>query len=231
MLRIIHGENVVQSRNELAKIIDQSRQNNQKVLRFEAKSLTLAELEQALGSTSLFGDNESIILEGLHSLPKSKKKDALISLVSNNSTSSNLDVILWEKRSLTTTMLKKFPHSREMLFKLTNQLFKWLDMISPENKTKMAQLKVFHQALEDNGEQMCFMMLVRQIRLLIQTKDGGRTKGAPFMISKLKKQAQGFSLEKLLSVYAHLLDLDIGMKTSKNALSLGQSLDLLLINL
>lgn len=232
MITVLHGENIVQSREELIKIIDEARPAKKDVLRIEAKELTLADLEQILGNENLFGTEQLVIIEGLHSLPKSKKKDELIGhLAKIKPESSTIKIVLWEKRELTPTMLKKIVPKKELSFKLTNQLFKWLDSLSPENKTKKNQLNILQSAVIDNGEHMCFLMLIRQIRLLIQAKNGGNLKGAPFMIAKLKKQANFFDLEKLLELHKKLLKIDIAQKTSKNKLSLDRELDLLVINL
>lgn len=232
MITILHGDNTVQSRNKLAQFISLAKNKKQDIIRLEAKKTTLPELEQMLGSNNLFGNSQLIIVEALHSLPQSKRKNDFIDLIAQTSQSSqNMEIILWEKRALTPTMLKKFPKNKEEHFKLTNQLFKWLDSLSPNNKTKTSQLKNLHKAIEDNGEHMCFVMLIRQIRLLIQAKDGGNIKGPPFMISKLKKQAQDFSLDMLLDIYRNLLQIDLKMKTSQNQLSLAQSLDLFIVNL
>ena len=232
MLTILHGDNTVQSRNELAQLINLAKNNSQEIVRLDAKKIAIPQLEQALGSDSLFGNSQLIIIETLHSLPRSKKKNALIDLIAKtNHSSENIEIILWEKRALTATMLKKLPQAKAKMFKLTNQLFKWLDSFSPNNKTKTTQLKTLHRAINDNGDHMCFVMFIRQIRLLIQAKDNGKIKGPPFMITKLRKQAQAFTLEKLIDLYNKLLEIDLKMKTSQNKLSLAQNLDLLIINL
>jgi len=78
---------------------------------------------------------------------------------------------------------------------------------------------------------MCFVMLARQIRLLIKIKDGSIPPGPPFMIAKLKKQAQDFTLEKLLKIHDQLFMIDQAAKTSGSFFTLGQELDLLTVNL
>lgn len=226
MVTILHGENTVQSRDKLVQMIDQAKKTDSKVTRLEAKKLTLANLEENLGSSDLFGSNKLIIVEGLHSLPRSKNKTALIKLVAAN----QLPVILWEKRSLTKTMLKQFPQTEVFEFKLSKTLFKWLDSINSLRQEKSA-VSLFHQTLQTDDVGLCFAMLTRQIRLLIQAKDGGVVRGAPFMISKLKKQAAGFDLDQLLELHSQLLDIDLKLKTSTGNLSLEQELDLLLLNM
>jgi len=72
-----------------------------------------------------------------------------------------------------------------------------------------------------------FAMIVRQFRLLIQVKelalDGQRppaiAKSAgihSFVAGKLHQQSQQFSLEQLEHIYAHLLEIDVSVKTGQN---------------
>jgi DNA polymerase III delta subunit len=227
MIIILHGENTIKSRARLTQLVNDLKVKNQEIIRLEAKKLELAQLEETLLKNSLFGNQETLIIEELHSLPKSKKKDELISLLAN---STQKDIILWEKRDLTATMLKKFPQGKAEQFKLTNALFSWLDLFHHQTPIKQ-NLQALQKAIKNNGDYMCFIMLARQISLLIYAKDGGQIKGAPFMISKLKKQAQAFSFEKLLGLHKQLFELDQQMKSSKNLLTLEQALDVLTISL
>lgn len=222
MIIILHGENTIKSRDKLVELINQFKANNQSIIRLDAKKLDIPQLEENLLKNNLFGNEEIILIEELHSLPRSNKKNELINLIAN----STKDILLWEKRSLTKTMLKKFPQAKVEEFKLSNSLFSWLDLFNPKTPIKK-NLLALDQAINANGDYMCFVMLIRQISLLIYTKDGGQPAGAPFMISKLKKQAQGFSLNQLLKIHEKLFDLDERMKSSKNYLSLAQELDVL----
>lgn len=69
-------------------------------------------------------------------------------------------------------------------------------------------------------------MVVRQFRLLIQVKELHEKNLAapemakalgqhPFVVEKIGRQAHTFSMEQLERVYAHLLDLDVGIKTGE----------------
>lgn len=226
MIIILHGENTVKSRDHLVQLTREAKYAGKDVVQLAAAKLTPADLESTLQKTSLFGTEQLVVIEELHSLPKSNRKNLLIDITSR----ANVDVILWEKRELTPTMLKKFPKAQVKYFKITNSLFTWLDAFSPKTpKTK--QLTLLQQAVQTNGEHMCFVMLARQIRLLIQIKDGGMPAGPPFMIAKLKKQAQDFTLDKLLKIHEQLFMIDQAAKTSQSFFSLGQELDLLSANL
>lgn len=224
---IIHGENTIASREKLIDMLNEAKKLNQEVVRIEAKELSEAILEEILGSSDLFGTKKTIVIEGLHSLPKSNKQKNMIRQCAN---ATNHNMIIWEKRELTKTMLNAFPNAEIFIFKASKTLFSWLDTLGNKSD-KSKKIQLLHRAIISDGEYFCFIMLIRQFRLLIQTKTGEQIAGAPFMISKLNKQAQQFSLEKLLNIYKELLQVDLSQKTSKNVLSMNQWLDLLTIKL
>ncbi|MFZ5376261.1 MAG: hypothetical protein ACOZAN_01160 [Patescibacteria group bacterium] len=227
MITILHGENTVQSRNQLVELVRQAQSKQHQIQRLDAKQLNIASLELAIGELDLFANPRLIVIEELHSLPRSKKRDQLVEMLAAYSG----DLILWEKKTLTAVNLKPFRAAKVVLFKLSSSLFSWLEALEPRTSQKKRQLELTHQAIEQNGDVMCFTMLARQIRLLIQAKDSYPIKGPGFMINKLKTQASQFSIEKLLSIHGHLVELDQKFKTSSLNLSLAQSLDLLILEM
>jgi hypothetical protein len=227
MLTILHGENVVASRDKLIELITQAKDKNKAVERLDAKKLDLGTLETKLVKQDLFGTERIVIIEGLHSLPRSKQKSLSIELISQ----SQVEIILWEKRQLTPSMLKKLSTASIFEFKLSNALFNWLDTLRGNGKNQAKQLETLHQALEIEDPHLCLVMLARQIRMLIQIKDNGVIKGPPWMVSKLKKQGQTFELKQLLDLHTKLLEIDLRQKTSTNTLELDQELDLLLLSM
>jgi DNA polymerase III delta subunit len=224
---IIHGENIIASRQKLIEIIDLAKNQKQEIIRQESKTLDEARLEELLGSSDLFGTKKTIIIESLHSLQTSKKKKLLIKMCAN---SELHNLVLWEKRTLTKTMLKQFGTAENYEFKASKTLFAWLDLFGQKN-TETKKLQLLHEAINKDGEYFCFIMLIRQFRLLIQAKTGEKIGGAPFMITKLNKQAALFTIEELLKTYKEILKMDYALKTSKNLLSMSQWLDLLSIKL
>ena len=228
---IIHGENTINSREKLQELIAQIKENNQTLIRFEAKELTYAQLEEALGTQDLFTTKKAYIIEGLHSLPKSEKQKGLIDLCKKNLDSM---IILWEKRELTATMLKVFTNAdtniQIFVFKASKTLFSWLEMLGSKTQTTK-KVELLHAAIKTDGEYFCFLMLIRQFRLLIQAKTQEKIGGPPFMLAKLQKQAAQFTLEELLQIHKNLLATDIAQKTSTNLLELKQELDLFTVKL
>ena len=133
------------------------------------------------------------------------------------------------KRALTATMLNKFPGARAEEFKTSSSLFKWLDLLGTDNTQQ--KLKYLQEAISSDGEYFCFLMLLRQIRMLIQAKDSGKVAGAPFVVNKVKAQARNFSLEQLLQIHQRLYTIDARQKTSRSPLTLFQELDLITLAL
>ena len=127
-------------------------------------------------------------------------------------------LILWEKRQLTATMLKKFGNAQAEEFKLSSVMFKWLDGFGSKKGNQ-------------DGAEFLFIMLGRQVRMLLSAKDDGQLKGAPFMIAKLKKQASAFSVDKLQQIHTKLVEIDVQQKTSNTRMTLQQQLDLLVMSL
>jgi DNA polymerase III delta subunit len=222
-ITILHGDNTVASRNELAKIREEAKNKQSTILTISTKKITPAELELVLGETDLFGTKKTLIIEELHSLPKSKKKTELITLLSQPSPHN---LILWEKRLLTKTMLKQFAGATAIEFKMSNVLFNWLDAFGRQDQKNKA-LSLLQEAVKKDGEYLCFIMLIRHIRLLLLAKTGGTIKGPPFMVSKYISQARGISEEQLLDLHTKLTQIDERTKTSTSSLKLESQLDLL----
>ncbi len=231
MLTILHGENIVQSRNQLYDCISKAKNNEATVVRYDAQKLELKTIESSLGTHSLFNQKKCIIIEKLHSLPRSKRKNELIKCITQYTEHNDtVDVILWEKRDLTKTMLKKFPHARAKQYKLSSAVFTWLDACSPTTQKK-SLIQKLQTAIQQDSEGMCFYMLARQIRLLLTAKDGGKISGPPFIQAKIRKQAHSFTLKKLLQLHESMTHIDFKMKTSTSALSLQHQLEYSMIQL
>lgn len=118
-------------------------------------------------------------------------------------------------------------------------IFDLVDALGNRN-ARRASLLLQRKLNEGSDPFYLFSMFVRQFRLLIQVKelaDGGYRPQAiardikqhPFVVGKLYQQARGFSLQELETIYRHLLDIDIAVKTGQA--DMGTSLDLLIANL
>jgi hypothetical protein len=229
MLTLIHGDNQVASRQQLLTLVERAKQAGRTVTTLIADKLERSTLETALLSTSLFGEEKTIVIEGIFSLPKSKKKDELIELI----TAADIEIILWEKKSLGKLDQKKLPNTCEVFeYKVTVKLWTFLDQLQPKTSRQQQLLELLHESIAHESAEFVLLMLARQIRLLIQAKENApNLKLAPFMLTKLRKQAQAFSLPELLNLHQQLYRIDQHQKQSTNLLSLEAQLDLLLINL
>lgn len=222
---ILHGEHTVASRNRLQELLDAARAAGTRIVRLSGNSLDRATLETKLGNLSLFGQEQLIVIEQLLSGRTSNKKKAAIEYLAEINPE---EVILWEDKALGKRALKPFANAQAEEFKLSKVLFNWLDSFG--TKPKPTQLKLLHQVLEQEDAYFVFIMLARQLRLLIQIADSGTAKGHPYTIKKAKSQTRNFSLEQLLALHAKLLEIDYRQKTSQNRLTLAAELDLLVLS-
>lgn len=104
-------------------------------------------------------------------------------------------------------------------------IFDLVDAVGNRNGKRAAEL--LQQKLEEGAEPfLIFSMIVRQFRLLIQVKELAETgmrgpaiskelKLHSFVAGKVLQQSQSFSLAQLEQIYAHLLDVDVRVKTGK----------------
>ena len=96
MITIIHGENHSVSRKKLTDLISQAKSKQSEIQTLDAKNLDLASLETAVATNYLFTEEKVLLIENLHSLPRSKKKDKFIELIAK----AEINIILWEKKAI-----------------------------------------------------------------------------------------------------------------------------------
>lgn len=225
MLTIIHGDNTVASRGALTAHVAKARAEGA-VVQLTAKDLSIPQLEDALGTQELFSAHTLVVLEGLFALPKSKKKDLMLSMCAG----ARPDLLVWEAKTLTVTQLKQLPSATIQLFKISPMVFAWLDSLRPGNAAQ--SLTLLDKAEKQDDIEMCFAMLSRQVRLLLQfLLEPQAVKVAPFALAKRKKQTGYFTVSKLLAIHEKLVSIDEAQKTSASALSLRAQLDLLMYSM
>lgn len=228
MLTLLHGEHHVKSRAMLVELLGQARSNQKSVTHIETKQLDQATLTQTLQSQSLFGEARVIVIEELHSLPKSKKRDALLQLLKAVQDDREVEIVLWEKKQLSAIELKAFPGAKVHAFAPTKTMFTWLGSISgnasAEGKRQM--LKLLQETIKADGEYFCFSMLTRQVRLLMTAKES--SVGAnPRVVS----QSKTFSWKQLFTLHHQLVLIDEKSKNSSSSLDMSSQLELLLATL
>jgi len=159
-------------------------------------------------------------------LPKSKKKEALIEEVAQ---AAAHQLILWEKKQLSATELKHFAGAQVQLFQPARVMFTWLGSVTgqPNTALKSKNLSLLKQAIETDGEQFCFAMLVRQVRLLMDAKAEHSSTSSP----KLLSQAEQLSWPQLFWLHKQLLLIDEKQKNSDTPFNLSGQLELLIVEL
>ncbi len=114
-------------------------------------------------------------------------------------------------------------------------IFDFVDALG--NRDQKRAVTEFHRLMMDSDVQSIFRMIVRQFRLLVQSREildrqGGETeitnllKVHPFVGQKLSRQARQFSQRQLDSIFHRLLEIESGLKTGKIGIDL--SIDLLI---
>jgi hypothetical protein len=229
MLSIIHGENLVKSREKLFQLKQTAKRRGQDLTTLLAKKINSQLLENALFAKDLFGQEHCLIIEELHSLAHSQKRDNYLHNIQQ--AGQFLDIILWEKKSLTKNNLKKLNQARVYSYPISKSLWKLLDQINPQTKTKKKQLLLLKEAIEQDSAEFCLVMLSKRVSDLIAITVGADLAMHSFVKSKLQKQKKLFSLEQLLNLHQQLYQLDNKLKHSTNLLNLASELDLLLITL
>lgn len=203
-LIIFHGEHHVKSRQAYTAQLEKLKLPGVTSHSFEVKHLQPSELEQLLGTNSLFSEKTVIQIEELHSLPKSERKTQLIKLLQQTD-QEDISVVLWEKKKLTATELKNFSQAKIQAFPLSSKIFAWINSldITPVEK----QLKLLQDAVATDGAEFCFAMFARQIRIWL----GKAPPNSP-------------RLTKLLRIHEDLTLLDFSIKTGQSSLTLEQAL-------
>ena len=224
---ILHGDDTVKSRSKLNDLIGAAKDKEREIKRFDADVLDLTVLTQVLEGLTLFGKVPLLVIEGIFSLPKSKKKDGLIEFISGY---HDRDVVIYESKPLSPTALKVFAKAEVYEHKPAAIIFTFLENLRPGSSGKSLQ----HLSdLETAGEpaELIFAMLVRQVRLLIRALEPDTLKAAPWQKQRLTAQARAFGERELLKLHDNLYRIDKELKTGKNPLDLSTQLFSLIANL
>lgn len=217
MIKILHGDNIVQSRKRLTEILEKARKEGTEIVYLDGTKVTITEVRSALESGSLFGKNRLVVIENL------KEKPEILTYLKKGKFDN--DLILWEQKEIKGEIL---PGIELEIFKLPPLIFSFLESIRPGSSKE--SLRLLSELKKGEEPEMIFYMLVRQFRNLILARDlgaSGLSDLALWQQKKFLKQAENFSLEQLLEMYRKLLEIDFKQKTSSDPYSLSSRLDLL----
>jgi DNA polymerase-3 subunit delta len=113
-------------------------------------------------------------------------------------------------------------------------IFELVDALGSRHGKTAARL--LHEKLGQGTEPFyLFSMFVRQFRLMIQVKELSNAGSRPpeiakslkihgFVAGKLHQQSQNFTMAQLVQIYAHLLEVDVGVKTGQTDMATALSL-------
>ncbi len=218
---LFHGDDNKTSRDNLFEI----KKKHQDIREINGDKISPKDLENTLGTESLFG-SETILIENLFSRLRSKDKEACIESLKNYQGAR--DILIWEKKALTKVTTAKLP--KEWVIKESKPpalLFNFLDSITPNNHAQARSLLVSLRKSSEDG--FTFIMLSRHISSLIQAKTATTLKLPPWQIGKLKSQASSWEIADLVHFYDELYNIDNKIKTGNTKLDLSSQLDILLL--
>lgn len=149
-MQILHGDHQVASRQALL-----TTKESKPILEFIGSNLTLNQLINAVETDSLFGQANTIIIEGIFSQRSSANKKAIIEYLELH---QDADIIIWEGKDIT-TQLKNFKSVQK--FDVPKHIFAFLD-----NPT----LSTFHLALSTTEPEVLFASLATRAHKRANTK-------------------------------------------------------------
>jgi DNA polymerase III delta subunit len=221
MITIIHGDDTLGSYQRLGELITEAKNKNLEVVQRDAGEINATTLRQETSATDLFGTSTCLVIKNLLGSLKSKSKEGLISALQKL---SQAEILLYEPKKISETTLKQLPQAKIETINLNPLIFKFLDSLRPGN-TRII-FRGWDQLLElGHQPEYILVMVVRQVRLLIQAKSGSSyLKLSAYPKRLVISQANYFTLNHLLDLHRELYQTDKRLKTGLSALPLEQLL-------
>ena len=229
MLTIIHGENIIASRNFLFSSIQSAKKKNQEIIKFNPQNLTPEGLITAFEG-SLFSQQKLVVIEFLNTLPSSLKKQ-IISCINQHKENNN--IIIFEKKTVGNTWIRQFPGAVSRLFKPSPIIFHFLDSLGIK-KNKKQSLQFLNQLFNQKATGLVFYFLAKRLEDLILVKEKkleSLSVKTPWQKQKLIQQSQNFTQPQLINSLSQLAILDFRQKTGQLPCSFEFGLELLVAKL
>lgn len=220
---ILHGEDIKKSYQRLCSITEDYKNKNVEVIIHDAVDLDITGLSQELNSSGLFGTTKLIVIKNLMSGKKSKEVNQIIKALQET---QNDNIVLYEDKKVSVSIINKFSGAKVEHFAISPIIFKFLDSLRPNN---LKQILVSWNSIKDENTEpeFVFAMIVRQVKLMVQSKSTENyLKIAPYPARLIRQQATFFQHNQLLDLYHELHLIDQKIKTGKG----GNNLENLLIN-
>lgn len=226
MITIIHGDDVTKSRQKLEELLRGKHYQS-----FDGQKAKIEDIIDSTSSQELFAIQKMIVIEKFTALTKQK---SFLEFLKTIESDKDIQIILWDERVTTPTVLKTFASSQVLMYSLPKFFFAFLDGLYPKNGKHTSQLlKQLSGSFEDA---QIFYAMVKRIRLLLMAQTGDlqaftETKSmSSWQAQNLVRQARLWPEDALPLFYLKLFDLEKGMKTSNLPLSLINHIDILLVN-
>lgn len=155
MIYIFHGDDQYKSQQAYQTKLAQYAGFEQ--LHFDNKSIDFDKLNQFINSQSLFGSDKVLILDNPFSLVKANL-DKLNKIIQNN----NIDIIIWQERSLKPTENNLFGKAVVAKFPLDKKLFACLNAIRPGNIHNFCEL--YQQTITQEPFELFLFWLKNNLR-------------------------------------------------------------------
>ncbi|MCL4375037.1 hypothetical protein M1523_04240 [Patescibacteria group bacterium] len=224
MLTIICGEDVPASRDYYHQLKKQYRAKLYQTVEVdyqEVKSL----IADHQSHRSLFFAQTAYFSQNVNKYISVRNNPGFVDLLKTIAADPELILIDWEENKAGREIkLRNAGTIKE--FRPARSVFQLLDSCFPGN-TK-AFLTLFHQLLQTSEETFIFAMLARHVRALLLAKHQLFAKQTPpWQKHKLLHQTRLWTTDRLLTFYHGLYRIDLSVKTSRNPLGVGRSLDIL----
>lgn len=161
MIFIFHGDDQYKSQQAYQAKVNEY-QNFEK-LHFDNKSIDYDKLSQFINSQSLFGSDKVLILDNPFSLVKANL-DKLQKIITDF---ADVDIIIWQERSLKPTENNIFGKAEIKKFPLDKKLFACLNSLKPGNIHTFCEL--YQQTIFQEPFELFFFWLKNNLRKNLTT--------------------------------------------------------------
>jgi len=161
MIYIFHGDD--QYKSQQAYQAKLSEYSTFEQLHFDNKNIDFDKLNQFINSQSLFGSDKMLILDNPYSLVKSNLEKLQKIIISNK----DIDIIIWQERSLKPAENNYFGKATIQKFPLDKKLFASLNALKPGNIHNFCTL--YQETLQQEPFELFFFWLKNNIRKNLTT--------------------------------------------------------------
>lgn len=221
MITVLHGDHIEASRSEFLKL--KAAISGKEIRQLSGSAIDAQVLIQAMESSSLFGGDTAVVVEDLFARlgRQQKKVEALAQILRERE--KDCEIILWESKELSATVLKHLGFPTVRLFKMPVLIFQFLDGLVPGNAKK--SLETFALLTAKEAPELVFSMVTKRMRQLLMISSGAPLAGvAPWQLSRLTTQAKSFRMEQLKKLYLRLNDIEFAIKSGGSAFDMKSEL-------